>query len=151
MAWPEFRNTIPAQRFHMDKNVGGAFPAGEETEPPQPIEPLDLRPLQAAGGGHRDMRPGRRHMRRMDCRRFVDRQDAKGLKTLWALQHFADDARAFICGLKTVPAQASHVQEHVRHAVVRYDKAESLRDVEPLDDAGNLDDVDRAFTDKVND
>ena len=68
--------------------------------------------------------------------RLVHRDDAEGLQALGPLQHLADDARALIGGLEAVAAQAGHVQQHVRHAVVGNDEAETLGDVEPLDDAG---------------
>ena len=56
------------------------------------------------------------------------------------LQHLGDHARAFIGGLEAVAAQAGHVQENVRAAIVRHDESIALGDIEPLDDAGELDD-----------
>ena len=34
------------------------------------------------------------------------------------------------------------MQQHILHAVVRDDETETLGDVEPLDDAGDLDQID---------
>ena len=54
-----------------------------------------------------------------------------------------DDARALIGGLEAVAAQARDVQQHVGHAIVRNDEAVALGDIEPFDDAGDLDDARR--------
>ena len=40
-----------------------------------------------------------------------------------------------------VATQAGHVQEDVGHPIVGNDEAVALGDVEPLDDAGELDDA----------
>ena len=79
----------------------------------------------------------------MDRRRLVHREDAEGLQAARPLQHLADDARAFIGDLEAVAAQARHVQEDVRQAIVGNDESKSLGDIEPLDDAGKLDDARR--------
>src|SRR5208283_4555732 len=55
--------------------------------------------------------------------------------------HFAAHPRALIGGLVAIAAQARHVQEYVGHPVVRNDEAVSLCDIEPFDDARDLDDT----------
>ena len=62
-----------------------------------------------------------------------------------------DYPRAFVGGLEAVAAQAGHVQQHVRHAVVGNDEAEALGDIEPLDDTGNLNEVGTRFIDELSD
>ncbi len=78
---------------------------------------------------------------RVDRGRFIHREDAEGLQALGALQHLADDARAFISRLESVAPQAGHVQQDVRHPVVGNDETESLRYVEPFDEAGDFDEI----------
>ena len=76
---------------------------------------------------------------------LVERDDAERLQAARALRRLDDDARAFMGDLVAVAAKAGDVQEHVRHAAVRHDEAEALRDVEPFDAAGDFDEVQRPF------
>jgi hypothetical protein len=76
----------------------------------------------------------------MDRRRLVHRQDAEALQALGPLQHLRDDAGTFIRGLETVASKARHVKQDVCPPRVGYDEAVTLGDIEPLDDAGELDD-----------
>src|SRR6185295_11427268 len=69
------------------------------------------------------------------------------LQAAWTLQHLDHDTGALVGNLEAVAAQTGHVQEDVGHAVVGNDKAVTLRDVEPLDDAGELDDARRLIGD----
>ena len=71
---------------------------------------------------------------------LVHRENAERLHSFRPLQRFADDARALICCLKAVAAQARHVQQHVGLTVVGDDEPEPLGDVEPFDDAADLHD-----------
>ena len=125
----------------MDEDIRRPLAAREEAEAAKPVEPFDLCPFETARGRHSNMGSRRRHLRRMDRRRFVHGDDAERLQTLWPRKHLADDARALIGGLKAVAAQAGHMQQHIRHAVVGNDEAVTLGDIEPLDDAGNFNDV----------
>ena len=81
----------------------------------------------------------RRKLSRVDRGRLVHRDDAEGLQALRPLQHLAHDARALVCGLEAVAAQAGNVQQHVRQAVIRNDEAVALGNVEPLDGAAEFD------------
>jgi hypothetical protein len=66
---------------------------------------------------------------------IVERKHAEGLVTASTLNDLANDARAFLRGLESVAPQAGHMQQNVRHAIVRNDEAITLGDIEPLDDA----------------
>ena len=140
LAGPQLGEAEAAQRLHVHEDVRRALAARQEAEAAQPVEPFHHGPLEPAGRRHRDVGARRRQLRRMDRRRLVHREDAEALQALRPLQHLADDARAFVGGLEAVAAQAGHVQQHVRHAVVGNDEAVALGDVEPFDDAGELDD-----------
>ena len=72
---------------------------------------------------------------------FVHREDAEGLETTGTVQRFADDARALVGGLVAVAAKAGHVQQNIGPAIVGNDEAKALADVEPLDGADDLDDI----------
>src|SRR5215469_1665724 len=87
----------------------------------------------------------RRHLCRMDRRRFIHGNDAKSLKSLRAGQHFAGDPRTLIGGLIAVPPQTSDVQQHIGHAVIGHNETVTLGDIEPLDDARHLDDTAGGF------
>src|SRR5262249_4785252 len=52
--------------------------------------------------------------------------------------------RTLVSNLEAVAPQAGHVQKNVRHPVVGNDETIALRDVEPLDDAAELNDA-RSF------
>ena len=138
---------VAAQRFHVDENVRRALAAGQKAETAQAVEPLYLRPLEPAGRRDGDMGARRRHLRRMHRRQFVHGEDAKRLQAARTLQHLDHDARTLIGDLEAVAPQARHVQEDVGHAVVGNDEAVSLGDIEPLDDAGELDDARGLVTD----
>ena len=116
----------------MDEDVRSSVAAGNEAETAQAIEPLDDDALESRRRCHRDMRTRRRHLRRMDRGTLIHRENAKGLSPLGAVQHFADHACTFIGGLETVPAQARHVQQDIGGTIVRDDKTEALRHVEPF-------------------
>ncbi len=49
LAGPQLGQAEAPQRFHVDEDVRRALAAGQEAEAAQPVEPLDLRPLEAAG------------------------------------------------------------------------------------------------------
>ena len=144
---PQLGQPEAAQRLHVDENIGRALAAREEAETAQPIEPLHLRPLEPAGRRHGNVGARRRHLRRMHRRRFVHGDDAEGLQAARALQHLDHHARAFIGDLEAVAAQARHVQENVGHPVIGNDETVALGDVEPFDDAGELDDARRLVAD----
>ena len=76
---------------------------------------------------------------------FVHRENAEGLETTGTRQRFADDARALVGGLVAVAAKAGHVQQHIGPAIVGNDEAEALADIEPLDGADNLDDIETSL------
>ena len=54
-------------------------------------------------------------------------------------RRFADDTRAFVRRLKTVTPQRGHMQQHIRHAIVRNDEAIAFGSVEPFYPARNFD------------
>ncbi len=85
----------------------------------------------------------------MHRRRLVHGDDAECLHAFRALLRFDNDARAFVSGLEAVAAQTGDVQEHVGHSVIGNDEAVALRDVEPFDEAGDLDEPNRCFLGKV--
>ena len=74
---------------------------------------------------------------------FVHREDAEGLQPTGPGQSLAHDAGALIGGLVAVAPQAGDVQQHILHAVVGHDEAETLGNVEPLHHTGDLDKLDR--------
>ncbi len=131
-----------AQRFHVDEDVLGALAPGQEAEPLGTVEPFYQHALQSARG--RDLYVGldRRHLRGMHGRRLVHGKNAEGLITAVAFLDDRDDARAFQNRLIAIPAQAGDVQQHILHAVVGYDEAKALGDVEPFYDTGDLDQID---------
>jgi len=56
--------------------------------------------------------------------------------------NFANNTRTFLCGLKTVTAQCRHMNKNITVAVlIGNDKTIALRDVEPFNGAGNLDNI----------
>ena len=118
---------------------------------PQPVEPFDLGALQPAGRRYRYVGSRRRHLRRMHGRRLVHRNDAEGLQALGPLQHLTQNPSTLIGRLVAITAEASHVQKYVRHPVVGDDKSEALRDIEPLNDAGQFDEIGRRFVDEFSD
>ena len=61
----------------------------------------------------------------------------------------ADDARTFVSGLEAVAPQARHMEQDIRHSVIGQDKAIALRDIEPLDDARDLDDGRAGLVDEI--
>ena len=79
----------------------------------------------------------------MDRRRVVHGENAERLQPARALQHLADHARAFIRDLIAVAAQARHMQEDIRQAIVGNDESKSLGHIEPLNDTAKLDDARR--------
>ena len=118
------------------KMSGVPSPRVRKPKPRRRLNHFTMRPLEPAGRRHRDMGARRRHLRRMDRGRTRPSTGCGSLQALRPLQHLADDARAFIGGLEAVAAQAGHVQQDVRQAVVGDDEAIALGDIEPLDDAG---------------
>ncbi len=78
----------------------------------------------------------------MDGGRLIHGEDLEGLIAALAALDQRDDARTFENCLVTVAAQARDMQQNVLHAVVRHDEAETLGDVEPLDDTGDFDEID---------
>src|SRR6185437_16194240 len=130
-----------AQRLHMHEDVRRALPAGQEAETAQPVEPFDLRTLETTGRCDRDMGARRQHLRRMDRRRFVHREDAESLVALGTLHTLADEPRSLVGRLVAVAPKHRDVKQHVRPAIVRNDEAIPLRGVEPFDDAGYFDEI----------
>jgi len=144
LAGAEFGETEAPQGLHVHEDVGGALAAGEEAEAAQTIEPFHPGAFEAAR--RRDGNVGaRRQLRRMDRRRLVHRDDAEALQPFLPLVHLGNDARAFIGGLESIAAETRDVQQHVGHAVIRHDEAVTFGDVEPLDEAGDLDQPHRRF------
>src|SRR5713101_8858126 len=92
------------------------------------------------------MGPWRQHLRRMDRRRFVHREDPKRLIALGALHAFDDQPRTFVRGLITVAPKHGDVQKHVWRSVVWNDEAVALRCIEPFDDTADFDKVSRGLT-----
>src|SRR5436190_22724586 len=130
-----------AQRFHMHENVRRTLATGQEAETAQPVEPLDLGPLQPTGRRDADMGPGWKHLRRMDRGGLIHRNDPERLIALGALHALDHQPRAFIGGLIAVAPKHRDVQQHIRRAIVRNDEAISLGSIEPFDDAGYFDKV----------
>jgi len=147
----QLSDTVAAQGFHMYEDVWSTVAAGEKPETSQTVEPFDLGTLKATGRCDGHMRPGRRHLRRMHRSTLVHRHNTEGLEAFRALQYLTDYPRAFIRSLKAVSSQAGNVQKNVRHPVVGNDESETLRDVKPLNDAGQLDEISRRFFDELSD
>ena len=138
---PQLGEAEAAQRLHVHEDVGGALAPRQKTETTQPVEPFHLRPFETARRRDRNMGARWRHLRGMDRGRLVHREDAEGLQPFRPRQRLPPP-RARLRRLSgTVAAQAGHVQQDIRHAVVRHDEAESLRHIEPLDDTGKLDEI----------
>src|SRR6185437_13184388 len=108
------------------KYVRRPLAAGQETESAQAVEPFDLRPLQTAGRGHADMGPRRQHLRGMNRRRFIHRENPERLIPLRALHAFAHQPRAFIGSLVAVTTEHGDVQEYIRPTIVGNDEAVAL-------------------------
>ena len=119
----------------MHEDIGRPLAAGQEAEPTQPIEPLDLRPLQPAGRRDADMGARRQHLRGMDRRRLIHRENAEGLIALGALHTLADQARSLIRRLVAIAPKHCNVQKHIRPSIVGNDEAIALRRIEPFDHA----------------
>src|SRR5262245_58450400 len=51
LAGPQLSDAVAAERLHVHEDVGRPLPAREKAEAAQPVEPLDLRPLEPAGRG----------------------------------------------------------------------------------------------------
>src|SRR5690606_17600554 len=130
-----------AKRFHVDENVRRALAGRQEAETANAVKPFYLKANHAGGWLHHDMSAGSRHLGGMTRRRFVHRHDAECLQATGAIERLDDNTGTFISGLVAVPAQASHMQQHIGLAIVRDDKAEPLAGVEPFDSAGNLDGI----------
>jgi len=79
----------------------------------------------------------------MHRRRFIHAENAEGLIAFRPVEHFADDARAFVRGLEPVTTQARHMEKDIGQAVVGDDEPIALRRVKPFDDARDLDQIDR--------
>src|SRR5262245_10709990 len=71
----------PSQRFHVHKNIGRAFAAGQETKSAQSIEPFDLRAFDTAGGDHLVALARRRRPGALLHIRFVHGDNAMRLQT----------------------------------------------------------------------
>ena len=99
---------------------------GLAAEPPQPVEPFNLRPLEAAGRGDADMSPRRQHLRRMDRGGFIHRNDPERLIALLALHALDHQPRAFVGGLVAVAPKHGDMQQHVGPAIVGNDEAVAL-------------------------
>ncbi|MNS53869.1 hypothetical protein D3C72_866390 [compost metagenome] len=80
----------------------------------------------------------RGQLRGVNGGRLIHGENAESLETAIAPLDEGDDARAFEDSLVTVAAQAGDVQQHILRAVIRHDEAETLGDIEPLHDAGDL-------------
>jgi hypothetical protein len=132
LSGPQFGETEPTQRLHMDENIFRALAARQKAEALDPVEPFDHGRLPVAFRDHRDMR-ALGQLRWMNGRALIHAQDAEGLQSAIAFEHFADDARPLICGLIAVAAQHRYMEENVGHPVIRNDEAEPLRRIEPFD------------------
>ena len=95
------------------------------------------------------MRAGQRQLGGVEGRRLVEGENPEGLEAARPLDGLDDDPGALVGGLVAVPPQAGHVQEHDRQAVVRHDEAEALGDVEPLDPAADLDQLERPIPGRI--
>src|SRR6185312_10369000 len=102
---------------------------------------FDLRPLEPTGRCDRDMGARRQHLRRMDRRRLVHREDAEGLVALGTLHTLADEPCSLVSRLIAVAPKHRDVKQYVRPAIVGNDEAIPLRGVEPFDDARYFDEI----------
>ena len=59
--WPYFRDSVAAQRFHMDKNIFRAIALGQEAKAARAIEPFDDGDLKSAGSTTSTRVRGGRH------------------------------------------------------------------------------------------
>ena len=67
------------------------------------------------------------------------------------LQHLAEHTGAFISCLVAVAPEAGHVQKDIGHPIVRDDESESFCDIEPFDDASQLNEIGRRVVDEFSD
>src|SRR4051794_572214 len=123
---PQFRHSESTQRFHMHEDVRRSLAAGEETETPKSVEPLDLRPLETTGRSNADMCTRRQHLRRVNGGGIIHRENAESLIALRPLHALAHQPGTFIRRLIAIAPKHRHVQKHVRPAVVRYNEAIAL-------------------------
>src|SRR5690606_2058790 len=142
LAGAQLGQAIAPQRLHVDEDVLRALAAREEAKALGAVEPLHQRALEPAFRYHGDMRALHRLLGRMHCAGIVHRDDLERLEAAFTLSDEADDAGTFEGGLKTVLAEASDVQENVTDGcVIGDDEPVTFGDVEPLDVAGNLDEI----------
>ncbi len=127
----------------MHEDVFRALAARQEAEALGAVEPLDQRTLEPARGGDLHMGAYRRQLRGMNRGRLIHRKDLESLVAALATLDEGNDARSLEDRLVTVAAQAGYVQENILHAIVRNDEAEAFGDVEPLDDTGDFNKIDR--------
>jgi len=78
----------------------------------------------------------------MDRGAFIHTQDTEGLQPAIALKHFADHSGTLIGCLITVAAQDRHMQENIRHTIIRDYETIAFRCVKPFDLASNDDNLD---------
>src|SRR5262249_18747173 len=90
LARAQFSDTVAAQGLHVHEYIRCAFASGQKPETAQAVEPFDLGALETTGRCDRDVRTGRRHLRRMHRGTLVHRYNAERLQPLWTLQHLAD-------------------------------------------------------------
>src|SRR3954453_19562887 len=126
LAGAKFCHSEATQRFHMHKDVRRPLAAGQEPETSKPVEPFNLRPLQAAGWSHADVRPRRKHLRRVNRGGLVHREYSERLIAFGALHALADQPCSFIGRLIAVPPQHGDVQKYIWPAIIRNDEAVAL-------------------------
>lgn len=101
------------------------------------VEPLDACPDPIAGRLNLHAR-ALREKDGIDRCALVHRQDVEGLHPARALEHLAVDTGPLVGRLVSTCTQARHMQQDVRSAIVRHDEPKAFRNVEPLDGAGDL-------------
>ena len=95
---PQFRNSITAQGFHMDKNILRAFALGQKPKSTRAVEPFDNGDLEPAAGRDLDLRARRPLFGGMHGARSIHRNNFQNLQSLRPANRFADDAGSFISG-----------------------------------------------------
>ena len=141
--WPGRSSVMPiaAQGLHVDENIRSSVAAGEEAEPAQTIEPLDLaRSRPEVGVTVTCVRGGGNCAGWIAVLSSMERM-RKACMPFGRCSASQTTRAPFIGGLEAVAPQAGHVQQHIGGTIIGDDEAEALRHIEPFDRAGYFNQV----------
>jgi hypothetical protein len=125
----------------MDEDIGLVVALGQEAEASQAVEPFDCRRFKPARGDNLHMGARQGQFGWMQGGRFVQRDNPEGLQPAGTLHSLDYDPRALVGDLVAVPAQARDMEKNVGQTIVGQDETEALGDIEPLDAAAYLNDI----------